>query len=232
MAIEVSATQRSTQGRGASRRLRRANKVPGILYGAAQDAQSIEVDHKDILTKLKMEAFHASILNLNLGEQKLQVLLRDYQMHPFRMEVVHVDFQRVAKDRKIHMRVPLHFVNAEIAPGFKTGGGVVQHVMSELDVTCLPDDLPEYVEVDLSDLQIGHSIHLGQLKLPNGVESTQLRSGDDAVVVTIPIPRAEVEAAATADAAVATPAAVAGPASAAPAAAAPAAAKKEGGGKK
>ncbi len=222
MTIEVNASQRSTQGRGASRRLRHNGKVPGILYGGGQDAMSIEVDHKEILTKLKLEAFHASILNLSMGNEKLQVLLRDYQMHPFRIEVVHVDFQRVAKDRKIHMRVPLHFVNAEIAPGFKTGGGVVQHVMSQLDVTCLPADLPEYIEVDLSSLQIGHSIHLAQLKLPQGVESTQLRSGDDAVVVTIPIPKAEpevVETVAAAPAAVAAPAAGAAPAAPAPAAA-------------
>ncbi len=231
MAIEVNASPRSTQGRGASRRLRHTGKVPGILYGGGQDASSIEVDHKELLTKLKMETFHASILNLNMGNEKLQVLLRDYQMHPFRMEVVHVDFQRVAKDRKIHMRVPLHFVNAEIAPGFKTGGGVVQHVMSQLDVTCLPADLPEYIEVDLSNLQIGHSIHLAQLKLPQGVESTQLRSGDDAVVATIPVPKAEAE---VVEAVAAAPAAATAPAAAAPAAGAapkaPAAAK--GGDKK
>lgn len=220
MAIEVNVSQRSTQGRGASRRLRHNGKVPGILYGGGQNAASIEVDHKELLTKLKLEAFHASILNLNMGNEKLQVLLRDYQMHPFRMEVVHVDFQRVAKDRKIHMRVPLHFVNAELAPGFKTGGGVVQHVMSQLDVTCLPADLPEYIEVDLSSLQIGHSIHLAQLKLPQGVESTQLRSGDDAVVATIPIPKAEpevVETVAAAPAVAAAPVAGAAPAAAAPA---------------
>lgn len=229
MTIEINASLRSTQGRGASRRLRRGSKVPGILYGAGKDAQSIELDHKELLTQLKLEAFHASILNLNLGGEKQQVLLRDYQMHPYRMEVVHADFQRVAKDRKIHMRVPLHFINADIAPGVKTGKGMVQHVLSELDVTCLPDDLPEYVEVDLAELQVGHSIHLAQLKLPKGVESTQLRSGDDAVVVTIPVPKAEVEA----TEATAVPAAGAAPA-AAPAAAAKTAApaKKEGGDKK
>jgi large subunit ribosomal protein L25 len=230
MAIEINASQRSTQGRGASRRLRRDGKVPGILYGGGHDALSIEVDHKELLTKLKLEAFHASILSLNLGGQPQQVLLRDYQMHPYRVEVAHVDFQRVAKDRKIHMRVPLHFINAEIAPGVKTGGGLVQHVMSELDVICLPDDLPEFIEVDLANLQIGHSIHLAELKLPKGVESTQLRAGDDAVVATIPVPRAEVEvveevAAAPAAEPGAAPAPAAG---AAVPAAAPAPAKKEG----
>ncbi len=191
MAIEVDATPRTTQGKGASRRLRHTGRVPGVLYGAGQPAQAIELDHKDLALKLKQEAFHASILSLNMGSDKQQVLLRDYQMHPWRLQVMHVDFQRVAKDQKIHMRVPLHFVHADIAPGVKVGGGSVNHVLSELDVICLPDDLPEYVEVDLSNLQMGHSIRLSELTLPKGVESSQLRGGDDAVVVTIPVPRAE-----------------------------------------
>ncbi len=216
MAIEVNATARSTQGKGASRRLRHASRVPGIVYGAGQDAQPIEVDHKEISQSLKLESFHASILTLNLAGQRMQVLLRDYQMHPWKQQVMHVDFQRVAKDRKIHMKVPLHFMNQEIAPGVKTGGGTINHVMSELDINCLPDDLPEYIEVDLGEMQIGHSFHLSELKLPKGVESTQLRAGDDAVVATIAVPRAEA-------AAEEAPAAAA----AAPAAAAPAAEKKE-----
>ena len=213
MAIEVNATPRSMQGKGASRRLRHAARVPGILYGGGQPAANIEVDHKELLQHLRHEAFHASILQLNLDGSKLQVLLRDYQMHPWRQQVLHVDFQRVAKDRKIHMKVPLHFVNAESAPGVKTGGGSVNHVLTEIDVSCLPDDLPEYIEVDLSDLQMGHSIRLSQLKLPQGVESSQLRGGDDAVVVTIPVPKAEVvvEDAAPVTTAVAEPA-VAAPA--------------------
>jgi large subunit ribosomal protein L25 len=194
MAIEVNATPRSTQGKGASRRLRHASRVPGIVYGAGQNAEPIEVDHKELSQNLKLESFHASILTLNLSGAKYQVLLRDYQMHPWKQQVMHVDFQRVAKDRKIHMKVPLHFMNQEIAPGVKTGGGTVNHVMSELDVTCLPDDLPEYIEVDLSQLQLGQAIHLSELKLPKGVESVQLRGGDDAVVATIAIPRAEVVA--------------------------------------
>jgi large subunit ribosomal protein L25 len=215
MKIEVNATPRGAQGRGASRRLRRADRVPGILYGAGQPAQSIELNHKELALQLKQEAFHASILTLNLDGTKQQVLLRDYQMHPWRTEVMHIDFQRVAKDRKIHTAIPLHFVNAEVAPGVKVGGGTVNHVMTELDISCLPDDLPEYIEVDLSELQIGHSIHISELKLPQGVESVQLRGGDDAVVVTMPVPRAEapVEEAA---APVAVPAAGPAPAPAAP----------------
>lgn len=191
MAIEVNATSRSTQGKGASRRLRHAQRVPGVVYGGGQDAQSIEVDHKEIKMHLKAEAFHASILTLNIGGQKQQVLLRDYQMHPWRQDVMHIDFQRVAQDRKIHMKVPLHYVNADIAPGVKTGGGSVNHVLTEIDVSCLPADLPNYIEVDLANLQVGHSIHLSELKLPNGVESSALRGGDDLVVATIPVPRVE-----------------------------------------
>jgi len=174
------------------------------------------VDHKDLAQNMRKEAFHASILTLSLEGQKQQVLLRDYQMHPWRLEVLHIDFQRVAKDQKIHMKVPLHFVNAEIAPGVKTGGGVVSHVFTELDISCLPDDLPNYIEVDLSELQIGHSIHLSQLKLPKGVESTQLRAGDDFVVATIPIPRAEAEKEDEAEAAAAAAASAAAAAVATP----------------
>jgi large subunit ribosomal protein L25 len=229
MAIEVNATKRDTQGRGASRRLRRAGQVPGIVYGADKDAQSILVDHQELSLALRKEAFHASILTLNLDGEKQQVLLRNYQVHPWRDLVWHVDFQRVAKDRKIYMKVPLHFINAEIAPGVKAGGGSVQHIISELEINCLPDDLPEFVEVDLSNLQMGHSIHLSELKLPKGVESVQLRSGDDAVVASIPVPRAEV----TAEEEAAAAAAAAPVAAAAPAAAAPAAGeKKPAGGEK
>lgn len=194
MAIEVNATARSTQGKGASRRLRHAQRVPGVVYGGGQEAQSIEVDHKEIKMHLKAESFHASILMLNIGGQKQQVLLRDYQMHPWRQDVMHIDFQRVAQDRKIHMKVPLHFVNAEIAPGVKTGGGSVNHVLTEIDVSCLPGDLPNYIEVDLANMQVGHSIHLSELKFPNGVESSALRGGDDLVVATIPVPRVEAAA--------------------------------------
>jgi large subunit ribosomal protein L25 len=217
MAIEVNATPRDAQGKGASRRLRHQERVPGILYGGGRPAQPIELDHKELALHLKHEAFHASILSLNLAGEKQQVLLRDIQMHPWRAAVLHVDFQRVAKDKKIHVKVPLHFINAEMSPGVKASGGTINHVMTELDVIVLPDDLPNYIEVDLSNLELGHSIHIADLKLPPGVVSTQLRGGDDAVVATVVVPKAEVEpeveVAAAADAA-----AVAGAAPAEPAA--------------
>jgi len=158
------------------------------VYGAGKDAVAIEVDHKELWFKLKTEAFHASILDMELGSEKSQVLLRDYQMHPFRPLILHVDFQRVAADRKIHMKVPLHFVNAEISPGVKVAGGLVEHVMKELEISCLPKDLPEFVQVDLANLQAGHSLHLSHVPLPPGVEAV-VPKGEDPTVATIVIPK-------------------------------------------
>lgn len=188
MKIAIKAEPRSVQGTGASRRLRRESKVPGIVYGAGKDATPIEVDHKDLWFKLKMEAFHASILDMEIGTEKSQVLLRDYQMHPFRPIILHVDFQRIAADRKIHMSVPLHFVNEEISPGVKVAGGLIEHVMKELEISCLPRDLPEFIQVDLANLQAGHSLHVSALALPAGVEAI-VPKGEDPTVATVVIPR-------------------------------------------
>jgi large subunit ribosomal protein L25 len=190
MKIEIKAEPRSLQGTGASRRLRRESKVPGILYGAGKDAQPIQLDHKELFIKLKQEAFHSTILEMDFGSEKSQVLLRDYQMHPFKAMVLHADFQRVAAHRKIHMRVPLHFVNGDIAPGVKLAGGNIQHVRNDLDIACLPKDLPQFIEVDLKDLHAGHSLHVSHLKLPPGVESVALSKGDDITVATIVMTRA------------------------------------------
>ncbi len=201
MKIDIKAEPRSLQGTGASRRLRRESKVPGILYGAGKDAQPIQLDHKELYFKLKLEAFHASILDMEIGAEKAQVLLRDYQMHPFKQMILHADFQRVAADRKIHMKVPLHFVNADVSPGVKVAGGVVQHVQNDLDITCLPKDLPEFIEVDLAELQAGHPLHLSGLKLPPGVESVALAKGEDLTVASVLIPRAAVAEEETATAA-------------------------------
>ena len=188
MKIAIKAEPRTLQGTGASRRLRRDSKVPGILYGAGKDAQPILVDHKELWFKLKMEAFHASILDMELGAETSQVLLRDYQMHPFRPIILHVDFQRVDANKKIHMSVPLHFVNEATSPGVKVAGGLVEHVMKELEISCLPKDLPEYLEVDLGNLQAGHSLHLSSIKLPPGVEAI-VPKGEDPTVATIVIPK-------------------------------------------
>lgn len=193
MKIEISASKRELQGTGASRRLRRAGKVPGILYGGETAAQPIEIDHNTLFHRLKQEAFHASILTMDLDGQKQQVLLRDYQMHAFKPQVLHADFQRVAADRKIHMKVPLHFINADIAPGVKLQGGVVSHVMNEINVSCLPADLPEFIRVDLKDVSVGHSVHVSNLELPAGVEAVLPRN-ENPVVATITVPRGTTEA--------------------------------------
>ncbi len=197
MKIEVSAEQRSLQGKGASRRLRGSGKVPAVIYGGENAAQSIQLDHNDIYHKLALEAFHASILTLNVAGKKESVLLRDVQMHPFKRQVLHVDFQRVDKNKKIHMKVPLHFINADISPGVKTSGGIVSHVLTEVDISCLPGDLPEFITVDLVDMTAGHTLHLSDLVLPKNVEMPMLVKGEDLPVAAIVIPRAVVSEEAT-----------------------------------
>ena len=189
MQIEIIANKRESKGTGASRRLRRAGKVPGIVYGSGKDAVSIELDHKQLFLQFRHEAFHASILSLNLDGKKEQVLLRDYQMHPVRTEIAHVDFQRVSATEKIHVKVPLHFVNAENAPGVKLGGGIVTHILTEAEVSCLAKDLPEFIEVDLGNMETGQTIHLSEIKLPKGVEFVKLAHGDDSAVASLTKPR-------------------------------------------
>ena len=189
MQIEISAKKRELQGKGASRRLRGSGRVPGIVYGGENPAQSIELDHNDLYHQLKLEAFHASILTMDVEGKKEPVLLRDIQMHPFKLQVLHIDFQRVDPNKKIHMKVPLHFINADIAPGVKLSAGIVSHVLTELDVSCLPKDLPEFITVDLADLTAGNTLHLRDLKVPEGVEIPALLKGEDLPVATIVIPR-------------------------------------------
>ncbi len=185
MHFEINATKRDAQGTGASRRLRRAGRVPGIVYGGGRPPQPVSLDHKELLQMLRQEASHSSILGLNLDGQKEQVLLKDVQYHPYKQQILHVDFQRVDAAHKVHVKVPLHFLNGDIAPGVKLQGGVLSHVMTEVEVVCLPQHLPEFIEVDLKDLTAGHSLHLSQLKLPPGVELPQLQRGEDPAVATI-----------------------------------------------
>ena len=188
MAIEISARKREMQGTSPARRMRRMGRVPGVLYGGDKNPVNLELDHKDLYLNLRNEKFHASILTLDIGGAKEQVLLRSVSMHPFRPQVQHIDFQRVSKDKKIHMKVPLHFVNAEKSPGVKEQGGVVNHVLNELDIVCFPADLPEFIEVDLSSLAVGNSIHARQLALPKGVELS-LHKTEDPVVATVVVPQ-------------------------------------------
>ncbi|HRQ09010.1 MAG TPA: 50S ribosomal protein L25/general stress protein Ctc, partial [Nitrosomonas europaea] len=169
MQIEISANSRKLHGTGANRRLRSQGRLPGVIYGGNGDAQSIELDHKDLYYKLKMEAFHASILSISIDGKKEQVLLRDVQMHPFKQQVLHIDFQRVRQDQKIHVKVPLHFINADIAPGVKLSGGMISHVATEIEISCLPKDLPEFITVDLSGMTAGSTLHLSDLILSENV---------------------------------------------------------------
>lgn len=190
MKIEINANKRELQGSSASRRLRRAGRVPGIIYGGGEDAMAIDLDHNELFHALRNEAFHASVLTVNLdGKKKVQVLLRDTQMHAYKPLVEHVDFQRVNAKEKIHMKVPFHFVNGDAAPGVKLAHSTVTHIMTEADVACLPKDLPEFIEVDLGNLQAGHSVHLSEIKLPKGVEFVDVVHGSDKAVATIPVPR-------------------------------------------
>jgi large subunit ribosomal protein L25 len=177
--------------------MRRSGKTPGIVYGGTAKPQPIELDHNALFHALRNEAFHASILSMKVDGAATRVLLRDVQMHPFRNEVLHVDFQRIDESKKIHMKVPLHFVNAEVSPAVKSQGAIVSHVMTELDIACLPKDLPEFIEVDLSSLDTTHSLHVSGIKLPAGVTAVTHRTGDP-VVATAVVPKAAVEAEETA----------------------------------
>jgi len=190
--IEFTVFARNTEGRGASRRMRRQGKTPGIVYGGTTEPAPIELDHNALIHALRNEAFHSSILTMNLNGSATKVLLRDLQMHPYRHEVLHIDFQRVDENRKIHMKVPLHFVNADVSPAVKVSGAIVSHVITELSIVCLPKDLPGFIEVDLSELDTGHSLHVSGVKLPPGV--TAVSHGTlDPVVATAIVPKAIVE---------------------------------------
>ena len=184
MQLEFNANKRDGQGTGASRRLRRTGRVPGIIYGGSAKPQQIDIDHNELFQLLRKEAFYSSVLNANVEGAREMCLLRDVQRHPYRPVILHVDFQRVDATHKIHQKVPLHFINADIAPGVKLGGGMVSHVMNDVDVKCLPGDLPAFIEVDLKDLASGNSIHVSQLVLPKGVEVAHHGEGDP-VVATI-----------------------------------------------
>lgn len=185
MSISINAVKRDVKGTGASRRARRAGHVPGVVYGGGQPAVNLSLDHKELFLQFRHEAFHASILDLVLDGKKESVLLRDYQMHPVRNTIQHIDFQRVSANEKIHVRVPFHFLHEDTAPGVKIGGGIVAHILTEAEVSCLPKDLPEFIEVDLGALEMGQSVHLSQINLPKGIEFVALAHGNDSAVAAI-----------------------------------------------
>jgi len=185
--MEVIAFPRSERGSGASRRLRRAGQTPGIIYGGTAEPVNIALDHNALFHALKKESFHSSVLDMKVGDKAEKVLLRDFQMHAFKPLVMHVDFQRVDPNQKIHVKVPLHFVNAEVSPAVKLSGGIISHVLNELDVSCLPKDLPAFIEVDLSGMTEGASFHVADLKLPAGV--TAVHAKDNPTIATASVPR-------------------------------------------
>jgi large subunit ribosomal protein L25 len=193
MQIEVNAKKRDVQGSGASRRLRRAGLVPGVLYGGDKPAESIILNHKDLFLQVRHEAFHSSILTMKMDGDHQMALLRDLQWHPFKQQILHADFQRVDKGQKIHIKVPLHFINQEIAPGVKLGHGLVSHVITELDVECLPGNLPEFIEVDLGEMQLGQSIHVNDLVLGEGVEAVAHLKAENPVVAVVTPPKVVAE---------------------------------------
>lgn len=222
------AFERAKQGTGASRRLRITGRTPGIVYGGTGEPQLIEVDHNALWHALKKEAFHSSILEMELGGKSNKVLLRDVQMHPYKPLVLHIDFQRVDANTKLHMKVPFHFSGEENSPAVKIDMCLVNHVVTELEVSCLPKDLPEFIAVDLSELKKGGSLHLADIKLPKGVSAVTHGKANPVIVSVVTTAAEESAAAAPAAEAAAAPAAAgkaAAPAAKAPAAKAPAAKK-------
>ncbi len=170
---------REDQGKGASRRLRREGKVPAILYGAGRPPRTLAFDHNKILQQLDREAFYSSILTITVGDKSQPVILKDVQRHPAKRQIMHIDMQRVREDEKIRMHVPLHFVGEQVAPGVKLGGGAVFRLLTEVEVSCLPKDLPNYIEVDISHLGLDEMLYLSDIKVPEGVELIELSYGED-----------------------------------------------------
>ena len=200
--FELQAEVRADLGKGASRRLRlQADLVPAIIYGAGQDPQSLSIAHKDLIKATENEAFFSHILTINVAGDKQNAIIKDLQRHPSKSRILHADFQRILLDQAITVEVPFHFLNEESCVGVKTGGGQISHNMSQITISCLPGDLPEYIEVDLADVDIGEALHMSQVNLPEGVTIPALAQGADydQVVVSVNInKRAEAEKAAEA----------------------------------
>ncbi|WP_017444305.1 50S ribosomal protein L25/general stress protein Ctc [Gayadomonas joobiniege] len=190
--IELLASLRSEIGKGASRRLRHADKVPAVLYGAGQDAVALSLDHNKVIKAQEEEQFYSQIINLVVDGKPVDVIVKDMQRHPFKRKVTHIDFQRIVAGEEIHTTVPVHFINEDTAPAVKSEGGVVSHLINEIEISCLPKDLPEFIEVDVSGVALGSTLHLSDVKLPAGVSSVELAKGEehDVAVVSIDLPKA------------------------------------------
>lgn len=187
----LAAESRSDMGKGASRRLRKAEKVPAVIYGAKKGAVSIQLKHSDVLKSSSQESFYSQILSLSVNGKAERVVLKDMQRHPYKPFIMHMDFQRVDESAALTIRIPVHFLNEEDCIGVKQEGGVISHLMTEIEITCLPKDLPEFIEIDILNLSIGDAVHLADLTLPEGVGITSITSGGDgaAAVVQVAMPR-------------------------------------------
>ena len=194
--FELTAENRGHTGTGASRRLRRAGKVPAIIYGAGLGNRNLLLDHLQLMHNLETQAFFSAIVTIKTADGDEKAILRDVQMHPHKPQVMHVDFQRVSETEELHIKVPLHFLGEDVAPGVKVQGGIISHLMNEVDISCLPSNLPEYLEIDVSQLNLGESVKLSDIKAPEGVEITGLaHGGEDQVVASALAPKvAEEEA--------------------------------------
>ena len=223
----IGAEFRDTQGKGASRRLRVQGKVPAILYGGGQDPRALVLDQQKLLTMIEDEKFYSSIVQLKVANETQEAIVKDVQMHPAKNLVVHLDMQRVLEHEKLRIRLPIHFRNASVSPGVKTQGGIVSHLMNDVEVVCLPKDLPEYLEVDMVDMNLHDIKYLADVKVPEGVVLPALGQGRNPAVVSIHSPRAEEPEAVVAEAAPADGAAAAAAPAAAGAAPAAADAKKD-----
>jgi large subunit ribosomal protein L25 len=176
--FDLIADFREGQGKGASRRLRREGRVPAIIYGGGRPPRALSFDHNRVLRQLENESFYSSILNIKVGENNQPAIVKDIQRHPAKRQVLHMDFQRILADQKIRMHIPIHFVGGEMAPGVKTEGGSVSQLMSDVEISCLPKDLPEYFEVDISGLHLNDMLHLSDIKVGEGVEIVELSHGE------------------------------------------------------
>ena len=192
---ELKAEPRNELGKSAVRRLRRSGRIPGTVYGANKEPQSISLSHNEVLHQLDHEAFYSSILTINVSAESERVVVKDLQRHPYKSEILHIDFLRIDEKQKITMRVPIHFVNEHQCVGVRTGGGMVSRIMTELEISCLPRDLPEYIDVDLIDINVGEAVHLSDIVLPEGVEIYALQHGGDssASVASVNVPKVSVD---------------------------------------
>jgi large subunit ribosomal protein L25 len=191
--FEIQAEPREGRGRSDGRKLRRLGRVPAIVYGGGQDPHAISLDHNSLIHQMEREAFYTSILSIKVGNESQSVVIKDVQRHPARTQVMHMDFQRVVEDEEITLHVPIHFIGEAAAKGVKEQGGVIEHILTDVEISCLPRHLPEYLELDVSNLELNHIYHLSDIPFPEGVASVALAHGQDQAVVAINPPRREEE---------------------------------------